>query len=492
MLGLKQQQQQLQTQTAQAYQATQSATERQALAQIPWKSFQNDDGSFDMDKVSDAALSVAPTTGQEFVDRFANMTADSANVKKAYYSLSQDYQNTIRSTVGSWAGDPNSSIADLASQADLLKENSPPSSRAAVTKLVNHTLNMISAPNLADGSPKTLAQQKQAGLLFSRAGLSSGEVGGPGGISTPATGTAVGPSGQLVGTTQSRQTGAVQPAGGGAVSLGLSPQQLAQTITLPNGQVTTLGAFLGQSLGGGGKAPAAPQTPPAAPPNKLQPIQRPPPNAPKMDQDRYAAQVQAATDEFQRTSQVANDPMNGVQATRFRNQSILDLIPHAETGPGLRLLNTIASRLPGASGDAYQDLEHYTAQNSAALAKTMGVPGTNLGAETAAAAAGNVERNPGALAEITKTNDALNTGLDLYNRGLAVTSNNGSDPSRVAAYKQAFGKNFDVNAVRWADAHRRGDVAEQQAIQTKLGPNFPLAMQHLKVLKSLAENGDLP
>src|ERR1700677_758340 len=121
--------------------------------------------------------------------------------------------------------------------------------------------------------------------------------------------------------------------------------------------------------------------------------------------------------------------MNGVQATRFRNQQILDLIPHASTGTGLKILNTVASRLPGATGDAYQDLEHYTAQNSAALAATMGVPKTNMGAETAAAAAGNVERNPGALKEIIKTNDALNTAFDLFNRGLAKVSNNGSDPS---------------------------------------------------------------
>lgn len=238
--------------------------------------------------------------------------------------------------------------------------------------------------------------------------------------------------------------------------------------------------------GGGRAAPAAPE-------GKLQPLQRPAPFAPKVDQDNYNAQIATAREAVTTARGVANDPMNGVQSTRFRNQQIIDLIPHATTGPGTRLLNTLASRLPGASGDAYQDLEHYTAQNSAALAKAMGVPGTNMGAETAAAAAGNVERNPGALMEITKTNDALNTAFDLYNRGLQKVSNNGNDPSRVNAYQQAFGQALDINAMRWADAHRRGDKAEQDAIAKKVGKaGMARINQSLRTIKALADTGDLP
>lgn len=240
------------------------------------------------------------------------------------------------------------------------------------------------------------------------------------------------------------------------------------------------------SAAGGGQAP-----PPAT--SKLPPLQQPAPNAPAGQWQNYNAQMKASSDLITGARNAANDPMNGVQATRFRNQQIMDLIPHAATGPGLKLLNTLASRLPGSTGDAYQDLEHYTAQNSAALAQKMGVPNTNLGAETAAAAAGNAERNPGALAEITKTNDALNTSFDLFNRGLAKVSNNGSDPSRVNAYQQAFGQNLDINAVRWADAHRRGDTEELTRLNNELGPNgIAAAQQKLKTLKALSDTGDLP
>jgi hypothetical protein len=298
-------------------------------------------------------------------------------------------------------------------------------------------------------------------------------------------------------TTVAAETGVPTPTG-----QDIGKDLGAQMVTYPSGSLgqvggpTTGGALSNNfftpqaAIGGHGLVGGAPST---APPNKLQPMARPPPNAPRADQENYQRQIQSAGQEFTAVNQAANDPMNGVQATRFRNQQVLDLAPHAGTGPGMKIMNVLASRLPGASGDAYQDLEHYAAQNSAALAKLMGVPGTNLGAETAAAAAGNVERNPGALKEITRTNDALNTAMDIYNRGLAKVTNNGSDMSKVPAYKQAFGQNLDVNAVRWADAHRRNDKEEIQQLQQKFGAKGVAGFtQKLGVLKSLAEKGDLP
>jgi hypothetical protein len=163
------------------------------------------------------------------------------------------------------------------------------------------------------------------------------------------------------------------------------------------------------------------------------------------------------------------------------------------TGPGAAQLNWIASKIPGASGDDFQKLGHYLAQNNAAIASKMGVPNTNLGAETAAAGSGNTAQNKGALLEITKVNDAMNTGLDLYNQGLAKLTNNGADPSKVAAYRNAFGKSYDVNVLRFDDAVRRGDRTEIDSLAKKLGPEGMKAMgAKRKVLHALADTGDLP
>ena len=307
---------------------------------------------------------------------------------------------------------------------------------------------------------------------------------------------------QTYGTPGTMDTGGtIQPgvqapaaAGGGFTPSGPGIAKPPESVTGSGGQLLNRNPRTGAlSLPPVAGAPAGGGGPSSAPPSKLPPMQRPGLNAPTADQANYNTRVQQLGQEYQAVSTAANDPTNGVQSTRFRNQQILDLVPHATTGPGMRMLNTVASRLPGSTGDAYQDLEHYLSQNSASLAQTMGVPKTNLGAETAAAAAGNVERNPGALREITRTNDALNTAMDLYNRGFAKVTNNGSDMSRAAAYKQAFGQNLDVNAIRWADAHRRNDQDELADLSKKLGPRGIKAVQQkLRVLQSLSANGDLP
>ena len=225
LLNLQQQKQQLQTETAQAYQATQSAAERQRLAQIPWKSFQNPDGSFDMDKVSSAALSVAPTTGQDFIQRFAQMAQGGAATKKAYYSLNQEYQNNTRAALGSWAGDPDSDTTALAKQRDIAVENAPASSKDAVQQVWDHTLRVISSPDLITGQPKTLQQQKQAALLYSRAGLSPEGVSGPGGLSTPQAGM-VNTGSQIIPTTTVPQTGVTRAANAPPVAnVQLAPSQ---------------------------------------------------------------------------------------------------------------------------------------------------------------------------------------------------------------------------------------------------------------------------
>jgi len=258
-LGIQQQQQELQTQTAQAYQATQSAQERQQLAAIDWKQFQNDDGSFDMDAVAKTARAVAPTTGSEFIGRFAQAAQGGAETKKAYYSLNQDYQNSVRSVFGAWASSGDD-VATLGKQLDNLVDNAPKGSQDALRQIANHSLRTIGAPNLIDGSAKTTPQQKQQALLFSRAGLGPSEQTGPAGLATPATGTYMAPGNVLMGSAQSRTTGALQPAPGGVVA-GLAPAQqlsyLAQAATATTaatGQAATDTQVFGKVMNAGADA----------------------------------------------------------------------------------------------------------------------------------------------------------------------------------------------------------------------------------------------
>lgn len=489
IIGLQQQKQNLQTgaytqQTAQAGAtvAQQNAKENQALAQLLQDPTQvvDESGNPKQDALQ-KILAVAPTTGAQKAQQFFEAANEKVTFNQSLNNLSDSRRKSVGETMVGVASN-HGGREDYLDALDQAVAANPGLSRAALTI----SANLPTKPHLT-GDPATDANmQQQYQLKLDQYGAQMGRsvAASNAGILAPNIGTYQTKEGIQGFNTNPMAAGGIGTAGQPMGNQGITPG----TVQLPGGNVGVIGPS-GTVQPAGGAATTAP----TASTGKLAPLKQPAPNDPKAVWDNYNAQVQGASQLLTSARTAANDPMNGVQPTRFRNQAIMDLIPHADTGPGLRLLNTLASRLPGSTGDAYQDLEHYTAQNSAALAQKMGVPNTNLGAETAAAAAGNVERNPGALAEITRTNDALNTAFDLYNRGLQKVSNNGSDPSRVAAYQQAFGQNLDVNAVRWADAHRRGDTDEIAALTKKLGPQgVAAAQQKLRVLGALAGTGDLP
>lgn len=495
ILGIKQAQQTLQTgayvqqqQRAQAQQQQQDVNEMQALLPImrdPVSAGVLDASGNETPNAKRIILAAAPKTG---LDKYGDLV----KAARGHVQLQNDMlslNSNTRAALGSRL------------QGAVLNAKTPEDATAALDSVVKEfqgtgneeNVNRIGA-NIREGILDTYPKHGMEGVQklvtgVIRGNLSPAELAGTGGLVTPQAGT-MDVGGQLYPGAQATGVmgGGFTPAGP-PVTKTIPPQ----VITTPSGQIGTVPAGGGGLPTVGGTATTAPTKPAAPGAPKLEALQRPGMNAPRVDQENYNQQIESARHVTETVRALANDPMNGVQSTRFRNQRILELIPHANTGPGRDLLNKVASALPGSSGDTYQDLEHYTAQNSAALAKAMGVPGTNLGAETAAAAAGNVQRNPGALAEITRTNDALNTAFDLYNRGLAKVTRNGNDMSRVNSYTQAFGSNLDVNALRWADAHRHGDKQEQAKLEKQMGAQgLAAARQRLRILKSLAENGDLP
>jgi hypothetical protein len=469
-LGIQQKQQALQTgaiqqQAAQAesQQAQQKNAELQKAQQIALNPVTDADGNLDRAKTADYISRLGPYA-QEMASSYLSQANEVVNNKKAIQALTVDQKKEISQTLGSLASDPTVDAGKVADAVERLRAAHP--NDASFSRLLTSaTMHMPSMAN-----PKQLQQTL---------GQYAQSLGGPS-AQTPST---IDKGGQIQPGVTNTNTGAFTPAGS-AITKTTAPEN---TIG-PGGQIIHIPAG-----GAGLPSTTAGSTSQQVPPGKLQALKRPGVNAPRADQDAYNSQIAAANQEVSGARTAANDTINGVQATRFRNQQIIDLIPHANTGPGMRMLNTLASRLPGSTGDAYQDLEHYTAQNSAALAQKMGVPHTNLGAETAGAAAGNVDRNPGALKEITKTNDALNTAFDLYNRGLQKLTDNGNDFSKVNAYKQEFGSTLDINAIRWADAHRRGDKEEIDLLTQKLGKEgIAEAQKKLKTLKTLADTGDLP
>jgi len=469
LLGVKQQQQTLQQQEVKTQQDQNMLQEQQALGSLKTRDYIDPDtGIFDADRYMKDAMAATPRTGLG-VQR-ANDVYKLQGAQLGVQSAAQDLDLQTRQkavTALSGVGTmPGATYKTFVQTADDLKKSTP-----AASQVVDQLLSHLDPNASMDQNAKKLKALTWA-VVPPKEQLPAADTKDLGATLQP-------------GITESAMTG------GGFTSTGkpltkATPQSVMQS---PGGPIVRVGP-------GGTSMSAIPDsgspTQPAAP-NKLQPLQRPGLNAPAADQANYATRIKQAGDEYQAVSGAANDPQNGVQVSRYRNGQILNLTQVAPTGPGKDIWNHFASQIPGEGADAFQKIGHYLAQNSAAMAGKMGVPNTNMGQETAAAAAGNTAQNPKAIAEITRVNDALNTGFDLYNRGLAKVTNNGSDLSRAAAYKQAFGQNLDVNALRWADAHRRGDTQEINELRQKFGDNGISGWtQKLNSLKSLATQGDLP
>jgi hypothetical protein len=468
-VGLQQQQQELQTQTAQAYQAQQSATERQNLANINWKPF-FDDG--DIEGAQKTAMAVAPTTGAEFSGRLAEAMGNGLKVKSAAAQLNQQYLEPYRNALSLWGADPNADIADLGNQLDAVREGVPASARPKVDAMVNGTLTSLSHPNLLTGAPKSLEEQKQAALAFSRAGLPQPDVSGTGGLATPAIGTAVGPGGTMVGTTQSRTLGTTAAAPGSGISLGLSPAQLAQTITLPNKQVTTLGAFLGKSLGGSGpSAPTAPKPPAAPAPGGTQPMpfykangaprtaqdDAPPANAPGAVQDQYSA-ASGQAGKYVQTIRDADEQYGNNIAI---SNSIRRLAANTSTGPGTQMWHSVLGAI-GAPAELnnvsdYQQLGAWLDRQAAGTRGVMGLPATNEGQATSQSIAGNTSYQPEAIQAKNDYNQALVEGLHQQRNGLDKITGYSPTPSpvSVAAFRGAWSSNFDPTVYELENAKKR-------------------------------------
>ena len=290
---------------------------------------------------------------------------------------------------------------------------------------------------------------------------------------------------------------------------GLQPgQQPAKSVsttippnyTLINGQLVradNAGLSLPPVRGSGTQASGALGQPGAQP--KLQAYPQPPTNADPGVVQRYRDQMAANQKHVQDVSEAANDTQNGVGAARYRNDQIKNILQRQianyqpnVTGPGSDTLHYIASHFSDQAGTDYDTIRHYLAQNSASMAGKMGVPNTNAGQETAAAGAGSTAQVPKALLEVTKQNDAMNTAYDMYNRGLSKISNNGADPSKVSAYRQAFGQNFDTNVFRYDDAIEAVTGPKSITTDETRAERLEALAAKRKVLHSLSDTGDLP
>lgn len=471
LVGLKQQQQALQTGALQqqgvaadVQQKQQMNQELQSLAAFTQKAsrdpaYHNRDGSLNVQKYQTDAMAAAPTYGQAYIGQMTTNANAMVDNRKALLGLSNDQRKTIGGYFGAVAAKPNATAEDFADAAEQARGVSDdPGYQRAVDRM------LMSAPPTAmlpTAQSSAAIRQHARGIAMQTNAADTEQSG-------PAVHMVQGSNGLVPTNVNPQAPGGVGPVGP-TQAQGVAPgAQIVKdafnnqyTFDPQTNRVTPIGGGKGPATNAGGSG-----------------FQQPVAN-----QEQVLHDVESA--------RAVGDQ---APAVRNVNQQLLQLSNDTSTGPGTQTVQKIAAFLGLPSGSQYQEINAYLDRQAAMQARAMGVPNTNAGLAAAQSASGTTEYTPKALQEKVKFADALNSGTIAYRQGLDKAVGTGATPdlSKYQAFRSAWAKNFDPDVYRFEDAQRRGDTAEINAIKARLGPN---GMKQLAIksanLYSL-ENGVIP
>lgn len=464
LLGIQQQKQALQIGAAQipgiqaqSQQQVQTATQRSAMAHYfqthDMEQHVSEDGTIDLNVLGDPDLRKA--AGDSFPQVAQSLMAVKNSQLEAKTRLA-NLNDTVRSQF-------DRSVAALREDDDVKQDNQ--AGRQKVQTAIQQFADSggPDAQRIAQiYSP--MLQHVPQGRLSSSLGhlqMQAQSATEQQGQQNPALGTQFGPNGELIGTGQSRVSGELSAAGPG-IGVGLSPAQLAQTITLPNRQVTTLGAFLGMNRrgGGGGGATFPPHVGASSPQDtrvRTALDDAPPANAPGAAQDAYNQSAEAARQQV--SSAVGADKDYGLNVNL--SNTIRRLSNDTKTGPGSdkwqKALGAIGAPAGLSNVSNFQLLGAYLDRQAATLRAQMGLPTTNEGVQTSQAIQGNTEYQRGAIQDKNDLTQALVEGVHQYRRGLQMATGFSPYPSPVVAqrFTSAWADNFDPNVFKLENAQKR-------------------------------------
>lgn len=460
LLTIKSQQQGLAGQAAEVAGAQQSQRQRAALAKYDWNRHLGEDGTIDLNTLTDPALQEA--AGDQYPELIQRMT----QAKTA--------QTESRRTLVALRNDQREAFAQmmngLRSDKDVTEDNEK--GRQKLNEAMVQYGEMYGEDVLpvlqAYAKPLQAAPKGRLGDALRAVGLQAMsaaqqvEAQKPQYTSTGSELTNINPN--VAGTPPN-----VPLTVGPGVQI-LTDQAGAQFAYNPQtNQVTPVGT------GKAGVSAASPSAPPGQ----------------TFRQPSYPGQ---AHDIQVQQQEVANTRSAADQAPANRNifQHVLKLADETSTGPLVSFLqkNAIGGQV---FGDNYQELGKYLEKNAIANMQAMGGPPSDARLSAAVAANGSTQFNPKALKAVTQFNYATNTGLERYRQGMdkAVGTKN-PDYGQLPAFKAAWAQNFDIDAFRLENAVADDDAAAQREILSGMSPQRRVEVaRKMKNLDTLAESGRL-
>ena len=196
VLGIKQQQQALQTgqyiqqsQQAEAIQRQQAAQEMQALVPImrdPVGSGITDASGNPTPNAYSVIQKAAPTTGAAHYSDILNAATNGVKLKGAWSQLTNDTQNNISARIAAVVADKDSQPADVLDMLHKVdEENSGKPQEALVNQLTQSARNVVQMASQKGG----MAAVRQVANSLSRGGIGNAGITGAGGVATPQAGT---------------------------------------------------------------------------------------------------------------------------------------------------------------------------------------------------------------------------------------------------------------------------------------------------------------
>jgi len=188
--------------------------------------------------------------------------------------------------------------------------------------------------------------------------------------------------------------------------------------------------------------------------------------------------------ETPQTLQAANDiRMNSMNAAQqvplqtFNNNQIIKLADDVITGKGASFVGALTggyAALPFTSDNAtnLNQLGHYMALQTASLANSSGLGGTDAARGIAGEISGTTSWTAPAIKQTARVNRALSTATDLFNQGAQAAFGKSNDPFAVRDFQNKWAQTVDINAVRLFDAMRNNDKdAIREVVTAAGGPN---------------------
>lgn len=480
--------------------------------------YQTDD-RIDFNKINAVVPTLAPLTGADYINKLTTLGNAQTTAIQAKQNLTQDQRSMIGSRFAILGRlgvqDKNAYIAEM----DLLKKENP--NNPDLARLIDAykvTWNDIQSgpqlPSMAIAGANTLLSPAQQQTAFApQAGTAST------GAATFQTSTRPSVAGEMPTTTVSQQplVTAQLPPGSRVVPTGRMDMNNREILNILDvngryagsisaGDLPPGAALPGQEqLTPTGGMPMAPQPGMPQPgvqvggPMPLQSARGDSQVTTPMPQTRPGGAMPAAQPpsgmvptarmrpgENSQTLEAANAiRINSERASRevpvqtFNNNQIIKLADDVITGKGANFIGALTggyAGLPFTSDNAtnLNQLGHYMALQTASLASSSGLGGTDAARGIAGEISGTTSWTGPAIKQTARVNRALSTATDLFNQGVQNAFGKNSDPFAARDFQNKWSQTVDINAVRLFDAIKNNDKeAIREVVKAAGGPNTP-------------------